>query len=145
MKSNQSKTNGNRDRWKHLSQGYVDAGNTNPVPNHLETPLVDREPMEIEIAGKVGIQTEAAAKSWNVDRSGTEAPVFVDRLSAKIDFVSVDTLLEWLQIGEFEASFMCQKIQLVTNRTIKLLFTEKLFLMISSKPKAWTRAESTWK
>ena len=94
---------------------------------------------------KVGIQTEAAAKSRNVDRSGTEAPVFVDRLSAKIDFFPVDALSEVLQIGEFEASFMCQKIQLVTNRTIKLLFTEKLFLMVSSKPKAWTRAESTWK
>ena len=43
-------TNGNRDRCKHVPQGYVDTGNTNPVPNHLETPLVDREPMEIEIA-----------------------------------------------------------------------------------------------
>ena len=58
MKSNQSKTNGNRDRCKHVPQRYVDTGNTNPVPNHLETPLIDREPMEIEIAEKVGIQTE---------------------------------------------------------------------------------------
>ena len=43
-------TNRNRDRRKHLPQGHVDTGNTNPVPNHLETPLVDQEPMEIEIA-----------------------------------------------------------------------------------------------
>ena len=50
MKTNQLKTKGNRDRWKRVPQGYLYAGNTNPGPNHLETPLVDREPMKIEIA-----------------------------------------------------------------------------------------------
>ena len=44
-------TNGNRVRGKHVILGYLDAGNTNPAPKHLETPLVDREPMEIEFAG----------------------------------------------------------------------------------------------
>ena len=41
-------TNGNRVGRKHVFLGYLDAGNTNPAPKHLENPLVDREPMEIE-------------------------------------------------------------------------------------------------
>jgi hypothetical protein len=45
-------TNGNRVRWKHVILGYLDGGRTNPEPEYLETPLVDREPVESELAGK---------------------------------------------------------------------------------------------
>jgi hypothetical protein len=30
----------------------LDAGNTNPAPKHLENPLVDGEPLEIEFSGE---------------------------------------------------------------------------------------------
>jgi hypothetical protein len=46
-------TNGNRVRRKHVILGYLGAGNTNLAPKHLETPLVDQKPMEIELAGKL--------------------------------------------------------------------------------------------
>ena len=46
-------TDENRDRRKHLLLRYLDAGNTNPAPKHVENPLVDREPIEIEFAGKL--------------------------------------------------------------------------------------------
>ena len=46
-------TNGNRVHWKQAFLRYLDAGNTNPAPKHLENPLVDREPMKIEFAGKL--------------------------------------------------------------------------------------------
>ena len=45
-------TNGNRVRRKHVIMGYLDAGNTNPVPKYYENPLVVREPMNIEFAGE---------------------------------------------------------------------------------------------
>jgi hypothetical protein len=44
-------TNENRARRKHVILSYLDAGNVNPRPIHLENPLADREPMEIELAG----------------------------------------------------------------------------------------------
>ena len=46
-----SGTNENRVSRKHVILGYFDAGNTNPAPKYLKNPLVDREPMEIELAG----------------------------------------------------------------------------------------------
>jgi hypothetical protein len=46
------RTNENRVLWKHVILGYLDAGNINLAPKHLETPLVDREPMKIEFPGK---------------------------------------------------------------------------------------------
>ena len=57
-------TNENRVFWKHIILGYLDAGNTNPGPRHFETPLVDREPMEIEFAGNTF--------SWEVSMCETE-------------------------------------------------------------------------
>jgi hypothetical protein len=48
-------TNGNRVCRKHVILGYLDAGNTNPAPKHLENPLVDREPMEIDFRGQFSV------------------------------------------------------------------------------------------
>ena len=31
---------------------YLDAGNTNPAPKNIESPLVDWEPMDIKFPGK---------------------------------------------------------------------------------------------
>ena len=45
-------TNENRVFWKHVSLRYLDAGNANPAPFHLEIALVDWEPMKIEFPGK---------------------------------------------------------------------------------------------
>ena len=57
-------TNENRVFGKHVLLGYLDAGNANPAPKHLENPLVDREPMEIEFSGNTF--------SWEVSMRGTE-------------------------------------------------------------------------
>ena len=46
-------TNENRVCRKQVFLGYLDAGNMNPRPKHLENPLVDREPMELEFAGNM--------------------------------------------------------------------------------------------
>ena len=43
-------TNEKRDRRKHVFLEYLDAAYTNPAPKHVENPLGDREPIEIEFA-----------------------------------------------------------------------------------------------
>ena len=62
-------TNGNRVRRKHVFLGYLDAGNANPGFRHPETPLVDREPMEIEPSGKEAFWREVAS---NINKTSHE-------------------------------------------------------------------------
>ena len=46
-------TNENRVCRKHVILSYLDVGNMNSAPKHLENPLVNREPMKIEFAGNM--------------------------------------------------------------------------------------------
>ena len=73
-------TNGNRVCRKQACVGYLDAENTNPGSKLLENPLIDREPMKIELAGNtfvLGVSTrETRICSRNVRK-------LIDRLWSK--------------------------------------------------------------
>ena len=66
-------TNGNRFRRKQAFLGFLDAGNMNPRPKHLETPLVDREPMKIEFVGNKLSWGFSMRETW-IRRPNTSKP-----------------------------------------------------------------------